>query len=252
MHNIVVGSGPAAAAAILALADDPAEQITVVDIGERLSDADCSGDRPDERTRAGAVGCSRSRADHRAACPTRRCGASREARVRLEPHVRRPRPAARDTYAKAREQCRRIRRRRWILDRLGRTDHAVFPRHIRPLAVWVGRHRAALSRRAGGGAAGRRSRRLCGGFPSALGALGTAAGGRADSGSARPLPQASRRDPRERDCRRQGATRVRSGSLCALRDVHDRLPVLADLLGKPNDRPVRRKRSGQAYFDRSW
>ena len=38
MHNVVIGSGPAAAAAILALADDPAEQITVVDIGERLGD----------------------------------------------------------------------------------------------------------------------------------------------------------------------------------------------------------------------
>jgi choline dehydrogenase-like flavoprotein len=38
MHNIIVGTGPAAAAAILALADDPSEQITVVDIGERLSD----------------------------------------------------------------------------------------------------------------------------------------------------------------------------------------------------------------------
>jgi hypothetical protein len=38
MHNIVVGSGPAAAAAILALADNLAEQITVVDIGERLTD----------------------------------------------------------------------------------------------------------------------------------------------------------------------------------------------------------------------
>ncbi len=36
MHNVVIGSGPAAAAAILALADDPAQQITVVDIGERL------------------------------------------------------------------------------------------------------------------------------------------------------------------------------------------------------------------------
>lgn len=38
MHNIIVGSGPAAAAAILALAQDPAQQITVVDIGERLAD----------------------------------------------------------------------------------------------------------------------------------------------------------------------------------------------------------------------
>lgn len=37
MHNVIVGSGPAAAAAILALADDPSEQITVVDIGERLA-----------------------------------------------------------------------------------------------------------------------------------------------------------------------------------------------------------------------
>jgi choline dehydrogenase-like flavoprotein len=46
MHNIVVGSGPAAAAAILALADDPAEQITVVDIGERLAhDAAAALDR---------------------------------------------------------------------------------------------------------------------------------------------------------------------------------------------------------------
>jgi len=39
MHNIVIGTGPAAAAAILALADEPAEQITVVDIGERLTDS---------------------------------------------------------------------------------------------------------------------------------------------------------------------------------------------------------------------
>jgi choline dehydrogenase-like flavoprotein len=38
MHNVIVGTGPAAAAAILALADDPSEQITVVDIGERLAD----------------------------------------------------------------------------------------------------------------------------------------------------------------------------------------------------------------------
>src|SRR5271157_3400053 len=38
MHNVIVGTGPAAAAAILALADDPCEQITVVDIGERLAD----------------------------------------------------------------------------------------------------------------------------------------------------------------------------------------------------------------------
>jgi len=38
MHNVIVGTGPAAAAAVLALADDPAEQITVVDIGERLPD----------------------------------------------------------------------------------------------------------------------------------------------------------------------------------------------------------------------
>lgn len=38
MHNVVVGSGPAAAAAILALADDPAQRITIVDIGERLND----------------------------------------------------------------------------------------------------------------------------------------------------------------------------------------------------------------------
>ena len=37
MHNIVVGSGPAAAAAILALADDPSQRITVVDIGESLA-----------------------------------------------------------------------------------------------------------------------------------------------------------------------------------------------------------------------
>ncbi len=37
MRNVIVGSGPAAAAAILALADDPSEQITVVDIGERLA-----------------------------------------------------------------------------------------------------------------------------------------------------------------------------------------------------------------------
>ncbi|MCV7102986.1 NAD(P)-binding protein [Mycobacterium palustre] len=36
MHNVVIGSGPAGAAAILALADDPAQRITVVDIGERL------------------------------------------------------------------------------------------------------------------------------------------------------------------------------------------------------------------------
>src|ERR1700744_4226885 len=38
MHSVIVGTGPAAAAAILALADDPAERITVVDIGERLAD----------------------------------------------------------------------------------------------------------------------------------------------------------------------------------------------------------------------
>ncbi|BBX46130.1 hypothetical protein GCM10009641_79940 [Mycobacterium cookii] len=38
MHNLIVGTGPAAAAAILALADDPSERITVVDIGERLAD----------------------------------------------------------------------------------------------------------------------------------------------------------------------------------------------------------------------
>jgi choline dehydrogenase-like flavoprotein len=37
-HNLIIGSGPAAAAATLALADNPAEQITVVDIGERLGD----------------------------------------------------------------------------------------------------------------------------------------------------------------------------------------------------------------------
>ncbi|SHT77878.1 Uncharacterised protein [Mycobacteroides abscessus subsp. abscessus] len=37
MHNIIVGSGPAAAAAILALADDPAQQITIVDLGEELT-----------------------------------------------------------------------------------------------------------------------------------------------------------------------------------------------------------------------
>ena len=36
MHNIVIGTGPAAAGAILALAADPAQRITVVDIGERL------------------------------------------------------------------------------------------------------------------------------------------------------------------------------------------------------------------------
>jgi choline dehydrogenase-like flavoprotein len=38
MRNLIVGTGPAAAAAVLALADDPAQQITVVDLGERLSD----------------------------------------------------------------------------------------------------------------------------------------------------------------------------------------------------------------------
>lgn len=38
MHSIIVGSGPAAAAALLALADDPSQQITIVDLGERLSD----------------------------------------------------------------------------------------------------------------------------------------------------------------------------------------------------------------------
>ena len=38
MHNLIVGSGPAAAAAILALADDLSQQITVVDIGEQLDD----------------------------------------------------------------------------------------------------------------------------------------------------------------------------------------------------------------------
>jgi choline dehydrogenase-like flavoprotein len=38
MHNIIVGSGPAAAAAVLALADDPSQQITVVDLGQRLAD----------------------------------------------------------------------------------------------------------------------------------------------------------------------------------------------------------------------
>ncbi len=38
MHNVIVGTGPAAAAAILALAEDPSERITVVDIGERLAD----------------------------------------------------------------------------------------------------------------------------------------------------------------------------------------------------------------------
>ena len=38
MHNVIVGTGPAAAAAILALAEDPSEQITVVDISERLAD----------------------------------------------------------------------------------------------------------------------------------------------------------------------------------------------------------------------
>jgi choline dehydrogenase-like flavoprotein len=38
VHSVIVGTGPAAAAAILALADDPSEQITVVDIGERLAD----------------------------------------------------------------------------------------------------------------------------------------------------------------------------------------------------------------------
>jgi choline dehydrogenase-like flavoprotein len=37
-HNLIIGSGPAAAAAILALADDPAQRITVVDIGERLGE----------------------------------------------------------------------------------------------------------------------------------------------------------------------------------------------------------------------
>jgi choline dehydrogenase-like flavoprotein len=38
VHSVIVGTGPAAAAAILALADDPSERITVVDIGERLAD----------------------------------------------------------------------------------------------------------------------------------------------------------------------------------------------------------------------
>ena len=38
MHNVIIGSGPAAAAAILALADDPAQRITVFDIGERLGE----------------------------------------------------------------------------------------------------------------------------------------------------------------------------------------------------------------------
>ena len=38
VHSVIVGTGPAAAAAILALADDPSERITVIDIGERLAD----------------------------------------------------------------------------------------------------------------------------------------------------------------------------------------------------------------------
>ncbi|HEY2272475.1 MAG TPA: hypothetical protein VGH30_06855 [Jatrophihabitantaceae bacterium] len=38
MHSVIVGSGPAAAAAVLALESDIAHQITVVDIGERLDE----------------------------------------------------------------------------------------------------------------------------------------------------------------------------------------------------------------------
>jgi choline dehydrogenase-like flavoprotein len=36
MHDVVIGSGPAAAAVVLALQDDPSRRITVLDIGERL------------------------------------------------------------------------------------------------------------------------------------------------------------------------------------------------------------------------
>ena len=36
MRNVIVGTGPAAAAAILALADDPAEQITALFLTQLL------------------------------------------------------------------------------------------------------------------------------------------------------------------------------------------------------------------------
>jgi ferredoxin len=38
-HSLVIGSGPAAAGAVLALARDPAQRITVIDIGQRLEPA---------------------------------------------------------------------------------------------------------------------------------------------------------------------------------------------------------------------
>ncbi len=38
-RSVVIGSGPAAAGAVLALANDPTQQVTVIDIGHRLEPA---------------------------------------------------------------------------------------------------------------------------------------------------------------------------------------------------------------------
>ena len=73
----------------------------------------------DERTAAGTVGQRRSRTRLRAAGGARRVSTSRKTRLRVEPHVRRPRPAARARHARPRKPCGGVGRRRRVLDGLG-------------------------------------------------------------------------------------------------------------------------------------
>ena len=127
MHNVIIGSGPAAAAAILALADDPAQQITVVDIGERLGDDAAAA--VDRMSVLQPAQWARADVDRVAAQPVPLAGSALpEKRAYGSNHMFIDRGTKRRACrARPRQPCGGVRSGGRLLDGLGRADHAVLP-----------------------------------------------------------------------------------------------------------------------------
>ena len=159
VHSVIVGTGPAAAAAILALAEDPSERIPSSTSVNGWPRRGCSRGT-DERIAARAMG----HADRElvtvqpaalagSALPEKRAYGSNH--MFLDLGQQRGLAMPESGNQRGRLGCPRR-----VLDGLGGADHAVLAGDVRPLAVRLGRDRTALPRGAGGGATGSRRRRL--------------------------------------------------------------------------------------------
>ena len=235
---LIIGSGPAAAGAALALTADPAQHVTVIDAGATLE--------PDLRSAVGRLATtaegSWSPGDveriglqpvpaQRGALPQKRVHGSdfpfRDV-GQLDGH----------RGARTGQRVGGLRRLRRLLQRLGCPNHALFQGHVRPVADHAGRDGDPLPHSSGRDDAGRRGGRPRRPLPAAGSGTPPAASVGADRTRPRPVPGPSGSRPVARHHPRQGAAGLQGRGVHPVRPVHDRLSLRAHLLELAHLRPA--------------